>query len=366
MMGKVFRLGHLHTVKSDGTAHEVEIESVRLLQTRLDSIKKRHDELEPKGDVPSPIDDEPFLSPLFGESGSSPGGFPRSRSTITMVNDSPQRSSQSVNKAEKLLGLGLGSGIGEKGGEVVEGKMGKATNWLKKSFGGKQKRKGDDRSRSGSASPSPTLDVSPIAGAGLASSPSFGEVKNSTHPFLDEPLKLHSPVLPSPSTGSSEGSTSPTFERAHRAKVQPPPIITTTSASPSLSLTAPTSPPGFKFEFELPTMSPRSDAFDPITAPTSPNKKRNSQPPSPRQPASPHMSRSFSKRSSLLPPSTATALERADTLKPGKKSNGKEIVVEQGYEKKLHAYAIRMLAELEDAQKEVSCCLCCKNKLRRC
>lgn len=27
---------------------------------------------------------------------------------------------------------------------------------------------------------------------------------------------------------------------------------------------------------------------------------------------------------------------------------------EKGYDKKLHAYAIRMLAELEDAQKEVS------------
>jgi hypothetical protein len=41
------------------------------------------------------------------------------------------------------------------------------------------------------------------------------------------------------------------------------------------------------------------------------------------------------------------------TVSPRKVVKDTEIK-EKGYDKKLHAYAIRMLAELEDAQKEVS------------
>jgi hypothetical protein len=66
------------------------------------------------------------------------------------------------------------------------------------------------------------------------------------------------------------------------------------------------------------------------------------------------MSRSFSKRNSLLPPQTARELETLVSSTPKKVSKGVKGEKERGYDKKLHAYAIRMLAELEDAQKEVS------------
>ena len=149
----------------------------------------------------------------------------------------------------------------------------------------------------------------------------------------------------------------------------PPPTIMTTPHSPEtpiLALKSPRSPnpSGVAFEFELPTASPRSDSFDRAPVPSSP--RRKSQPPSPRGPASPHMSRSFSKRSSLLPPPTASALDSllagsgsesgSPSSGPGSRK-GLEIVKEveeEGYPVKKHAYAIRMLAELEDAQKEVS------------
>jgi len=65
------------------------------------------------------------------------------------------------------------------------------------------------------------------------------------------------------------------------------------------------------------------------------------------------MSRSFSKRNSLLPPQTARELETLISTTPKKVSKGIKGEKEKGYDKKLHAYAIRMLAELEDAQKEV-------------
>jgi hypothetical protein len=72
------------------------------------------------------------------------------------------------------------------------------------------------------------------------------------------------------------------------------------------------------------------------------------------------MSRSFSKRSSLLPAQTARELEvmMASEAIVTPTKGGREQVekkeVDVGYDKKSHAYAIRMLAELEDAQKEVS------------
>lgn len=308
-----------------------------MLQTRLDRIKKRHDELEPK--APSEADEdkeEPYLTPYEG------GAMPRSRSTITMVADAPRTGAS--NKAEKLLGLGFGNV--EKGGDGEEGvagsKMGKATNWLKKSFGAKKKNKSAPSSTTsspqigsnrGTAPVSPHLSLaSANATSGLRKSPNLPA---SMPDSPDSPEEKHSPKL-------GEG-------RKNR-----PPRITTSDASP-VTEEAAKSPSGFAFEFELPTMSPRSDTFDPTPTPTPASPRRNSQPPSPRQPQSPHMSKSFSKRSSLLPPPAASILA-SETPCPRRKLPIPE--EEEGYEPRLHAYAIRMLAELEDAQKEVSLRFC--------
>ncbi|OCF33327.1 hypothetical protein I316_05068 [Kwoniella heveanensis BCC8398] len=361
----VFRLGHLHTKQEDGAGHLVEIESVKLLQSRLDRIKKRHDELEPKPvGTEEESKEEPIAMPLTPV---SEDGFniPRSRSTITMVTDSP-KAGGAQNRAEKLLGLGLGmEGRGE--GEIeTTGKSGmsKATNWFKKSFGNKKKRK--DQSGSISSSPSPSPSPAMDAASPESSSPSMSSVSGSPQlgkspkPLMPEQLMQTttntSSPLDSPVSTEWSGENSSSNEAAPSTrKARPPVIITTSPSQPPPH--SPTSN-GFAFEFELPTMSPRSDTFDftPSTLPTSPNtKRRSSQPPSPGQPNSPHMSRSFSKRSSLLPSSTVSALNsmiEADERNKGKRKERNVVEEEKGYHTKLHAYAIRMLAELEDAQKE--------------
>lgn len=309
---------------------------MRLLQTRLDRIKKRHDELEPNASTA----EEPAAAPITPTEGSF--SMSRSKSTITMVTESPR--SAPSNKAERLLGLGLGSEMrtGHEGEVTTEGgkKGGKAANWLKKSFGNKKKKE----SPALTPSPqfiSPNMDTSPS----FPSSPRFRSaplpLQGYTSPNM---VRQPSPVLPSPSSaGTSDESASPTLE----GKKSRPPMITTTSPISNDHGTV-NSPNSFAFEFELPTMSPRSDTFDP--APTSTSPRRNSQPPSPRQ----HMSRSFSKRESLLPPPTATALARETSLINTDSNAIAKMEEDRGYDKRLHAYAIRMLAELEDAQKEVS------------
>lgn len=339
----VFRLGHIHT-KKDENGHEVEIESVKLLQSRLDSIKRRHDALEPGAGIEevaeSDIKDIRVTTPVPGQ---SQGGMTRSRSTITMVTDSP--AGRTSNKAERLMGLGLGMNEEEKR------TGGKATSWFKKL--GKNKKR-----RDGTASPSPNLSVenSPLP----ESSPSL-----RSSPLLPE-LALSSPVMSSPtaSSESSEGDSvdsTPAPPSAGGKRARPPMILTHSPEQPQI-----TEGNAFSFEFELPTSSPRSDAFDPVPSLPPASPQRRSQPPSPSQtqPSSPHMSRSFSKRSSLLPPQTARELEMMMSSEANltpKKSNGddergqgEKKEVELGYDQKSHAYAIRMLAELEDAQKEVS------------
>jgi hypothetical protein len=271
----------------------------------------------------------------------------------------------SSNKAERLLGLGFGMESKEE-----EGRIGKATNWFKKRVGAKKGSKGSGPS-SRSPSPSPSIDSSPFLTS--TSSPSMESGSpwlkpSSTTPKLPSKTGLGSPLLhtsPNPSTPESQNvplmtlPPVPTMSTtsAHTTRKAPPPTILTTHHSPKThSSTGVASPSaGVAFEFELPTASPRSDAFDPPTPVASP--RRQSQPPSPRGPSSPHMSKSFSKRSSLLPPPTASALDSmlgSQDERDRKASKGLKPVVEEGYPVKKHAYAIRMLAELEDAQKEVS------------
>lgn len=362
----VFRLGHIHT-KMHEEGHEVELESVQLLQTRLDSIKRRHDQLEPgpsSHDGDETLDDREIRvsTPVDG----SGSGMTRSKSTITMVTDSP---STAVHKAERLMGLGLGVNDDDKriGG--------KAASWFKKL--GKNKKR---REREGSHSPTPASSSSNQSSPAMSNSasplmPPAALASAGNSPLSQSASRLPSdpasPVISSPSASSDSHDGETTEQPATPSngatgkKLRPPMILTHSPSEPPLG--SPSN--AFSFEFELPTTSPRSDAFDPIPtyAPASPRK--HSQPPSPSQPhapghghgsgpASPHMSRSFSKRSSLLPPATARELESmlsasgSAASTPRKETVAKKIA-ERGYDKKLHAYAIRMLAELEDAQKEV-------------
>lgn len=277
------------------------------------------------------------------------GGLTRSRSTITMVADSLHLGSGSANKAEKLLGLGMGLGEKDEDGKKAANGNGKASSWFKK-FGGKSKKKGS----STPPTRSPALEPSALLPSTDAISPI---VRNASR--LAAPP---SPPIGSPATSSESAESGERELQSRSDRKAPPPTILTTSPPTPGTAAQDTSSTSFAFEFELPTTSPRSDNFDPVCPPSP---RRNSQPPSPNQPTSPHMSRSFSKRSSLLPPQTARELDNMlangvvnSPNATGRDASAQETVKkmeEVGYDKRLHPYAVRMLAELEDAQKEVSC-----------
>lgn len=366
---QVFRLGHLHTTVADGDNHDVEIATVRLLNARLDRLRKRHEELEPATEE----DERKYAEELDLVDGRDGQQLPRSRSTITMVSPSSPRATTAPNKAERLLGLGFDAG-GNKTNEVVRDvvskPMGKATSWIKKSFGKQKKSKGLPGDDSSSSQSSPSLDTSPrfeasprMTGSPAPDTSPLLPSLTVQRPSVEQPRaqELSTPPKPSASevaqspvsSHSSEGDSSvnsfegePQFLQAYHKKMIPPAIATGSVDKASAF---------FAFEFELPTQSPRSDSFDPAPAPPSPSPLPT--PPSPRQPPSPHMSRSFSKRSSLLPPPTASVLDSILAGPTYESSPGGALVeaveVETGYDEKLHAYAIRMMAELEDAQREV-------------
>ncbi|WVN85624.1 uncharacterized protein L203_100773 [Cryptococcus depauperatus CBS 7841] len=352
----VFRLGRLEstTPKQDDLGWELEVQTVRLLQTRLDCIKRRHDELEPKT-VSDSADQNPMAAGLSEEEESQ---MLRSRSTITMVADAPTL--LSTDNAERLLGLGVGEVKTQKGGIEVDptngsNKFGKAAKWLKKNFGNKKKGKLSVYSPG-------LLETSPSPSSDGGDSLQLGPNRNLTDASRVSANPRISSLLP-PATPPKDAKIKVSNEDDETTldlsltttppsrKHKPPTIITTPSDSRQ-------SQGGFTFEFELPTMSPRSDAFDPPT-PTSPRRSAKSSSSPRKQPVSPHMSKSFSKRSSLLPPSTANALN--SIMESEKEKNEKEkkrkmeadkLREEKGYDKRLHPYAIRMFGELEDAQKE--------------
>ncbi|BEJ18126.1 hypothetical protein CspHIS471_0704030 [Cutaneotrichosporon sp. HIS471] len=328
----VFRLGHLHTTKDEPASYEVEIQSVRLLQQRLDRIKKRYDELEPQ------------QSPEILDSASLPPrtpttpGLPRSRSTITMVTDSPQ----ATTRAERLLAK-------EEDDSKSKG------SWWKRTLGMQKKPKVVRSPRlstastgsNGSGSPHTTSNPSLPAPKNNPAVPGVRKVDNgATSPWSTLGPSLMPPEIGTGGSGSPTSPTSPSNPIARgTARKSPPPNISTEGGPKPHVRAIQDAKAQFAFEFELPTASPLSDTFEASNA-TSP--RRNSQPPSPRGATSPHMSHSFSKRSSLLPPSTEKALEAYGHSTPKVAPRDRD----PGYPLRLHAYAIRMLAELEDAQKE--------------
>jgi hypothetical protein len=346
----VFRLGHVYTEVSDVTNHEMEVAIVQMLHSRLERIRRRHDELEPKDPMVTPPA-APHMQ--LAPDDISDGPLPRSRSTITMVEavEKPEESS-SVTRAERLLGL-EGTESANQETEAVaadpNGKSkGKAASWFKKPFGKQKKRK--------------------TGGEGESEEPLTKPIKGNQPAIVTKSILLQagmdtqdSPISPAALSHKSAGGESIDSFEGDASALQPRggvvPNITSTN-TPSLRFNtpeppaSPRSPSKVQFEFELPTASPRSDAFDkrPISSLHSPAVASNPQ----RMPASPSMSRSFSKRSSLLQP-VATGIVDGPAS-PSFKRSMASVPEIPGYDKKLHPYCIRMLAELEDVQREVSWC----------
>lgn len=365
----VFRLGHI-----DNPEDELEVTTVSLLNNRLESIRKRHDELEPTDILSTAVQqalDQSVNSTL------GPGGQRGNKSTITMVENTSTKSDATQTKAERMLGFSSPSANSDsESPELIQnGTMSKASKWFKKSFG-KQKKgglKGGSESESESEGPSKpkpkprrSLDSATRMDGGSTNTPSrmsldsrpsqLPETPDKALPLPKTPV-LSTPPMDSPTIQSnrSSGGDSVDSREGDRTVLEQkvlPGIAATRTPSLQRASTpprspSPRSPTAVQFEFEIPMSSPRSDSFDKRPIPSSPRKPG----PSPtRLPPSPHMSRSFSKRSSFLHPTAASIAE--GPFSPAQLRSLSEIPEPPAYDTRLHPYCIRMLAELEDVQRE--------------
>lgn len=169
------------------------------------------------------------------------------------------------------------------------------------------------------------------------------------NPFINASLAANPPPSPTTSLASytfgSRGSTDSTYS--------------SDTATPTAAQ-SPSNPTGvFSFGFAA---SPVSDSFEiNASAPTVPSIVLPSgqsahPPPSPISPTSNRMSRSFSRRSTLLTPLASHILEDLANAgeEPSKISAAFAAQREKdaGYDKKLHPYAVQFLAELELTMEE--------------
>lgn len=355
----VFRLGHVATAPTDLVNHEMEVATVQMVHTRLERIRRRHDELEPRDPMVTPPAQISQLDPMEDH-----GELPRSKSTITMVEPADrQDDSIPATRAERLLGL-AGVDSPNMSAETTEpeymtgkAKGAKASSWFKKPFGKQKKRKPSTESESDS-----DTGVKPAKISGQTFQPPVGR---PSHLKTSTDAQDAQPTSPAAMSQRSVGAESVDSFEGDASALQPRgPAVPTISTTPAPALrfstpeppASPRSPSRVQFEFELPTASPRSDAFDKrprgnlLTSPASDLRNNPSNQPQ-RMPASPSMSRSFSKRSSLLHPVAAGVLE--GPASPSFRRSLATVPEPPGYEKRLHPYAIRMLAELEDVQREV-------------
>ncbi|KAJ9108791.1 hypothetical protein QFC21_000111 [Naganishia friedmannii] len=348
----VFRLGHISTSASDFANHNMELSVVQLLNASLEKIRARHDELEPHLIVDERGDTEVYTGPFE----SAGRGIVRSRSTITMVDAIERLPSfeQESTNAEQLLGLVPASPSAETFGgedepEVITSKAkAKSPSWFKKSFGKSKKTK--------RAGPEDSDNESPTS----SGRPSL------EGPSAPLPISILKPTIAA-ATSTTAGSDTALFTNFSdglstdcQGPIRSGPTASESSLTPSPGAqqvsqnraSAPTSPVQRTFEFELPTASPRSDTFDRPTMPGSPSLLGNNMASNPpKLPASPHMSRSFSKRSSLLHPMAVSAID--GSFNPAIRKPLVSVLIQQPpYDKRFHPYCIRMLAELEDVRRE--------------
>lgn len=189
------------------------------------------------------------------------------------------------------------------------------------------------------------------------------------HPSASSPSLASSHLSAPSSTSSSTTSLAPSFASTPATSLSS--LSTTHHAPAAASAAAPAAAPTERgvFSFEFAT-SPVSDSFD-SPSPTSqlalaPNGAGSSasSPTTTAIPgavANPRMSRSYSRRSSLLTPLASSVLEAlangdlAKIEEEGRKSQLAALEKKkepEGYDKRLHPYAVRFFAEMEDCLSE--------------
>ncbi|KAG0142291.1 hypothetical protein CROQUDRAFT_97701 [Cronartium quercuum f. sp. fusiforme G11] len=338
LVWRLSRLGVLNPNQPQSKSREA-INIILTFNTRLDAIRKRHDELSPESDLIPPIDDD----------------YRRKRSTICStrgVTDQPWAINELAPDevcAETVEDSGREASSGTPSDKPS---VAKVVSWLKvvKRLGGSSRPKTAKNEL-------PIVAITPVP-APASSEVDLREVRRSES-SQDHPSSPSS-TPPSRQVNSDDDESMRTPRK---------------SDSSQRSSHSPDSPTFFKFEFELGAEMPRSDSFDtPITTPahseavahpqladsstTPPKITTDAVPPNPSTPG-PRVSSRFSKRASLLPPAALNLLRENEILPsvptiPAALAfpTAKPAQLFVAYPIAQHPYAIRALAEYEQSLEE--------------
>lgn len=301
-----------------------------LMNARLDAIRNRHDELEP---VENLTDDDPFRPPKRSTICSTRGVKEAPFAVDELVGAASDSDSDSdASEPQELVRAApasTGNGPRKSNGIREVATVARVVSWLKGGLG-----KGKS---------SKILPVAPVARI----DPFLLESNASAEP-LDDPdeswIEGASTGLESASSvGSHDGTSWASSPASDEAS-----ITTTPERRPVRS----ESPAFFSFEFEggVPVARPSVDtALANSTGssdfPSSPNRRHPDA--AIASTVSPRVSLRFSKRISILPPAALDMLKESGGSVPP--IPARFLNAPQGYDKKLHPYALRGLKEYEDA-----------------
>lgn len=409
----VFRLSHI-SQRGDGPS-PAEVQMVATLNSRMERIRRRHADLEPY--VLGSILEDDIVNSLSPPAAQGLKRSRSTIAMVRLPAETDAPTDEYVPSGERNS-IDSPLRAPRPGAEVITGgsTVGKATQWFKKSFGVKKKRgSGDDLSSQSStktltgiaedaespSSPTTSLPSPPTIQPSASSS--------SQHPPLFSPLPSPKPDLLSPTRSSFESNGLPSPADFFFSEDQEKKLANSDAFQPSgLALPgpsfprnnpfinaalAPTSPTSsqtslasysfgsrgsadssYSTDTATPTAlspnnttgvftfgfaaSPVSDSFE-INASQSlptivlPPGQAAHPPASPISPTN-RMSRSFSRRSTLLTPLASHILEDLANAgeDPAKLSAAFAAQKDVGYDKKLHPYAVQFLAELELTMEE--------------
>ncbi|GAA5958532.1 hypothetical protein JCM21900_005428 [Sporobolomyces salmonicolor] len=347
-----------------------------LLNVRLEALRKRHDQLEPLDDL---TDEEDIFRPKRSTICST-RGVKEAPWTVDELAEAVEEEDSDIDEEPQELMRSIPppssstSSIGE--GSTKKGDLktvAKVVSWLRGGLGKKQK--------GAKVIPLPPAKIDPFTVERSATV--RRPTQEAQEPFIEDgasaassqelaapslPTTIETGVVPSKETPKPVTPTGPVVPH-QPSHLSPTPLRTKSSSRPDRRSSRPTSPAFFSFEFENGVVS-RSDV-DPTVAssasalssasstgtadtvfPSSPIRRTANANVDPQSAISPRVSLRFSKRISILPPAALDLLKQEGVAPVPPIPDQYRMSMQQGYDKKLHPYAVRGLRDYEDALDE--------------
>ncbi|GAA5861242.1 hypothetical protein JCM1840_003127 [Sporobolomyces johnsonii] len=348
-----------------------------LLNVRLEALRKRHDQLEPLDDL---TDEEDIFRPKRSTICST-RGVKEAPWTVDELAEAVEEEDSDVEEEPQELMRSIPpppsstSSVG--GGSTKKGDLktvAKVVSWLRGGLGKKQK--------GAKVVPLPESKIDPFTVERSAT------VRRPNHeaqePFIEGgasaarsqqsavpslPTTIETGVVPVEDTPKPVTPSGPVGPHQPSHLLSPTPQRTKSSSRSERRSSRPTSPAFFSFEFENGVVS-RSDVDSTVASaasapssasstgtadtvfPTSPIRRTANANVDPQSAISPRVSLRFSKRISILPPAALDLLKQEGVVPVPPIPDQYRMSMQQGYDKKLHPYAVRGLRDYEDALDE--------------